>query len=1042
MRFEETLALTPTLSPRRGGGTHRAREFSRPLVWRCFCLATVLLIDTASAQNLLPNPGFEEGREAPTGWRQVGASGRRIENAHNARNALMVRGGGNDASYWQAEVAALQPGGLYRLSFFARRDHAASDTGVVTSGLSRVNRDFPASASWQRYKLIFSVPLDDTNDFVRIGQWHLKGNVSFGEPELFPVIAIHKRIAGGAELGEGESIEGGVYRFRPVLTSPAGNYHRPLFANRASFNSDRWVFSSGAEIIYRLGLGGCTQVEGKVEAYIKYHAGGTLHVDASRDGTNWVSVAAFDKQRPGGWSDLPGRLFPADELFIRLSCQGTNGHIQVNSFEFESRLAKSPPDTEGATYFLEVQRASPEVAVSLQNVQRPIEDGLWLLEWATTNRTKAPLNLQAALGLESAPLTQFQKQKVAPLARAEWKLSCAEGDSGDYDLSVRFQDNRGRALFAGRVPVSSSFLSDRRPGYLLRGSRDIRAWWCESGWKIGLERPPPEQPDGKPFEPVRVAAARGEYEPVQIVLNPLKDCQLTAAKIGAFQNAQGEAGGISGRIDEVAYVLVTRGTDSSCLPGPYPDPLPPLRTPLDLRRERNQPLWVTFHVAPGSKAGDFNGELSLKTSLGPVSVPVTIHVYDFTLPDQAHLKSAIDLSVANINRYHHLKTAQDKVAVYEKYLLNFAQHHLSPQVFSDYAPIDVRFVGEGTNLQAKIDFNRFDQAAKRWLDDFHFNTFRLPVLGMGSGDYQHRVPGKLAGFKEGTSEHARLLHEYLSQVEQHLGERGWLDKAYTYWFDEPGPKDFDFVAEGMKRLKTAAPGLRRMVTKVPQASLVGNVDIWCGVTPQWTPSSLRERQAAGEETWWYLCTSSKSPYITEFIDHPGTELRLWPWQSWQYGVSGILLWNSVYWNSPAVFPEPQCQNPWTDPMSYWSHAGVAAGYVGVWGNGDGRFLYPPAKDAETNSSPCLDGPVNSVRWENLRDGMEDYEYFWLLKQAVERAEAAGVPAGVLHEARQLLVVPPEVSMDLTHFTTDPRLLLAHRDRVARMIEQLQHARNP
>src|SRR5437773_2868476 len=116
MRLEETLALTPALSPRRGGSTHRTREFSRPLVWRCFCLATVLLIDMASAQNLLPNPGFEEGREAPTGWRQVGASGRRIE---NARNALMVQGGGNDASYWQAEEAALQPGGLYRLSFFA-----------------------------------------------------------------------------------------------------------------------------------------------------------------------------------------------------------------------------------------------------------------------------------------------------------------------------------------------------------------------------------------------------------------------------------------------------------------------------------------------------------------------------------------------------------------------------------------------------------------------------------------------------------------------------------------------------------------------------------------------------------------------------------------------------------------------------------------------------------------------------------------------------------------------------------------------------------
>src|SRR6266581_7992730 len=33
MRLEEKLALTPALSPRRGGSMHRAREFSCFLVW-------------------------------------------------------------------------------------------------------------------------------------------------------------------------------------------------------------------------------------------------------------------------------------------------------------------------------------------------------------------------------------------------------------------------------------------------------------------------------------------------------------------------------------------------------------------------------------------------------------------------------------------------------------------------------------------------------------------------------------------------------------------------------------------------------------------------------------------------------------------------------------------------------------------------------------------------------------------------------------------------------------------------------------------------
>ena len=48
---------------------------------------------------------------------------------------------------------------------------------------------------------------------------------------------------------------------------------------------------------------------------------------------------------------------------------------------------------------------------------------------------------------------------------------------------------------------------------------------------------------------------------------------------------------------------------------------------------------------------------------------------------------------------------------------------------------------------------------------------------------------------------------------------------------------------------------------------------------------------------------------------------------------------------------------------------------------------------------------------------------------------------LLKQARELLKVPNDVSQDLTHFTTDPRLMLAHRDRVARMIERLHRSMN-
>jgi hypothetical protein len=583
-------------------------------------------------------------------------------------------------------------------------------------------------------------------------------------------------------------------------------------------------------------------------------------------------------------------------------------------------------------------------------------------------------------------------------------------------------------------------LNDPRPGYWLAQTKDLGIWWCESGWKIGRERAMPPKPDQGFVKPVAVSAARGEYEPVQVILRPEHDGELLSAKVTPLRGRWGRSGPISVRIDEVAYVHVTQPTDKTCAPGWYPDPLPPLLAPLRLHARQNQPLWLTFHVPPDTRPGNYTGALTLKTTLGEVRVPLAVHVFPFALPTESHLRSALGLGGSRINRYHHLTRQENQEAVFDKYLRNFAEHRISPYSFFDYAPMDIRFVGEGTNQHAQVDFTRFDQAAVNWLDAHHFNSFLLPLRGMGGGTFHSRRIGELEGFKEGTPEHARLFHDYLSQIEQHLRERGWLDKAYTYWFDEPDPKDYEFVTDGMKRIKTAAPGIKRMLTEQPEPALEGSVDIWCALTPKWTPEQVRARRAAGEGVWWYICCVPKAPHVTEFIDHAGTELRLWPWQSWQYGVQGILIWATLYWTSPTAYPDPQLQDSWQDPMSWKGGYSTAIGEKKPWGNGDGRFLYPPRRNPNTSQTPCLDEPINSFRWENLRDGMEDYEYFWLLQQEIERVAKARGETQAVKEARRLLQVPDEISKDTTHFTTDPRPLLQHRDRIARMIERLQRVR--
>src|SRR5882762_4616043 len=173
----------------------------RQPVRNSLCLALGICCGAAGfclAQNLLPN--WDEGRDRPKGWRLVGTDGRRVPTARRGGSVLMVHGNGRDQIFWRTEGIALKPGSLYRLSFFGQGEGGAGE-GVAFTGFSRVNRDFLPTDSWQRYGFVLSVPADDTNDFVRLGEWHLNGSMSFGEADLIPVVAIHKSIARGAELG-------------------------------------------------------------------------------------------------------------------------------------------------------------------------------------------------------------------------------------------------------------------------------------------------------------------------------------------------------------------------------------------------------------------------------------------------------------------------------------------------------------------------------------------------------------------------------------------------------------------------------------------------------------------------------------------------------------------------------------------------------------------------------------------------------------------------------------------------------------------------
>jgi hypothetical protein len=106
-------------------------------------------------------------------------------------------------------------------------------------------------------------------------------------------------------------------------------------------------------------------------------------------------------------------------------------------------------------------------------------------------------------------------------------------------------------------------------------------------------------------------------------------------------------------------------------------------------------------------------------------------------------------------------------------------------------------------------------------------------------------------------------------------------------------------------------------------------------------------------------------------------------------------------------------------------------------NGDGFLAYPGHPIGH-------DGPVSSVRLEQAREGVEDYEYLFLLRSLVDQGRKAGQEAlaGVqaLEQAAALVEIPNAGGRHSTRILPDPDAVFDAKESVARAIEELGRQR--
>ncbi len=971
----------------------------------------------------VPNADFTRGDQTPEAWELQGSGDWRD------RQVLAVHGEGQDTSAWWTRDVPMQAGHRYHFQVRARR---ASGSGMAITGPAFANRDHVAlTDQWNWLGHVFRVPDAGGDDRLRVGQWHATGTIEFEQIRLRQTRPVYRQ-EGPLVLGEGEWIRGDRYHFAGSYQHQGSNDHRVLESTTAGFNSNRWMFGQENQVVYRFALPETGFLSAEVEFDVNYHVRGACRLEVQADQGPWHSLAVQDALGTAA-VPLPDSLFPARTLRVRLSAEPGPTSFQVNRLNLTASLDRQWPSVLGETVYADLEQDTGELQIRQLTLASDPRGGGRLLRAELVNGSSTR-TWTARLRHQASAVDTVQ-QRLEPGDTWRLELALPALPAGKHLLDWEIGDPQGPTLVSQiAVTIPEFYRTDY--GYQLAADGPVALWWCAAAWKVPRQRALPETPSPA----IRMEAARHDYEAVQLILRPETELQGLTARASELIGPDGaRIPAEQIEILRVYYHFVQHPTDATGVRDWWPDALPPLDEPLDLAAGLNQPLWVRVYVPPEAVAGDYQGTIQLAADGFHAEVPLQLRVWDFTLPAQNHLETAFGLSAANIWQYHGLTDEADRRKVLAMYLESFAAQRISPYDPVPLDPIRVRFRPDADPPQAELDFEAFDRAMSDAFERYGFTNFRLRVQGLGGGTFHQRYPPRIGEFEAETAEYQAMLASYLGQLQDFLEERGWLHKAYVYWFDEPAPRDYEFVAQGMQQLQKYAPRLQRMLTVEPgENALTDLVDIWCPVSYNYDHEQAKRRRAAGQRIWWYVCTGPKAPYCTLFIDHAATELRVWHWQAWQRGIVGSLVWQTNYWTSPTAFPD-QPQNPYEDPMGYVTGYSTPRGVKRFWGNGDGRFLYPPlaaAVPGHAGDEPVIAPPVSSIRWEMLREGIEDYEYLVRLQQLIDQ-HAEDLPAAQREHYRQLLEVPAEITRDLTTFTTDPAPIYAHRRAVAEAIEELK-----
>ncbi|MEQ6122490.1 glycoside hydrolase domain-containing protein [Reichenbachiella sp. MALMAid0571] len=394
---------------------------------------------------------------------------------------------------------------------------------------------------------------------------------------------------------------------------------------------------------------------------------------------------------------------------------------------------------------------------------------------------------------------------------------------------------------------------------------------------------------------------------------------------------------------------------------------------VDVPAYRAQPVWFTFNIPKNAMPGKYSGTITIfLNEYEQQSFNIDLEVLENSIPDPVDYEFFLDmwLNPNSIAYNHHVQPwSEEHWSLIGKYMADLASRGgktITASITSE--PWRKPWLNGSLSPQTKSGFESLVQwkLTKDGIWNFDYSVFdryvqlamnmglkeRINIYSLTSFSGQERIEyfdETTNSIKEqffdsvGDLEYKSIWAAFLQSFVAHLNEKSWLDKTYLCFDERP----YEVMQQITRFVNEQAPEFNERLSIAGHPESTDFAQNFLSIAYEFFPdqnlykeatlSVIKERNEEKKLTTFYLCGQPAHPNTLTFS--PAMESQLIPWIALKYDIAGYLRWAYCSW------PE----DPFTNPVH---------NYI----QGDEYIVYPGKN-----------GPVSSIRWELMKEGIEDYE---------------------------------------------------------------------